>query len=141
MTNLSIQQWLEQLIPIAKLIQLTDAATFPFILVARLIVVIAFHLSAGNHHDNAMRPSFRAAKRLNAFRTSHPSSLMPNKCLENVSSFCSGRCLIGSPKGKELPFTAILDTSVPLFCQSPFAIHHVRLAENAFLPESDIGLL
>jgi len=61
MTNLSIQQWLEQLIPIAKLVQLTDAATFPFILVAWLIVVIAFHFTAGNHYDNPMRVIFRAA--------------------------------------------------------------------------------
>jgi hypothetical protein len=61
MTNLSIQQWLEQLIPIAKLVQLTDVATFPFILVAWLIVVIAFHLTAGSDHDNPMRVIFRVA--------------------------------------------------------------------------------
>jgi hypothetical protein len=61
MNSPSIQQWLEQLIPISKLVQLTDAATLPFILVAWLIVVIGFHLTAGAHHDNMLRPIFRAA--------------------------------------------------------------------------------
>jgi hypothetical protein len=59
--NVSIQQWLEQLIPLAKLVELTNAATLPFILVAWLIVVIGFHLTAGAHHDNMLRPIFRAA--------------------------------------------------------------------------------
>ena len=61
MNPVSIQQWLEQLIPISKLVELTNAATFPFILVAWLIVVIGFHLTGGTHHDNMLRPIFRAA--------------------------------------------------------------------------------
>jgi hypothetical protein len=61
MTNQSIQHWLEQLIPISKLVQLTNAAALPFILIAWLIVVIGFHLTAGTHHDNMVHPIFRAA--------------------------------------------------------------------------------
>jgi hypothetical protein len=61
MSSPSIQQWLGQLIPVSKLVELTNAATFPFILVAWLIVVIGFHLTAGAHHDNMLRPIFRAA--------------------------------------------------------------------------------
>jgi hypothetical protein len=61
MNDLAIRHWLEQLIPLPRLVQLTDAATFPFILVAWLIVVIGFHLTAGAHHDNMLRPIFRAA--------------------------------------------------------------------------------
>jgi hypothetical protein len=61
MNDLPIEQWLEQLIPISKLVQLTNAASFSFILVAWLIVVIGFHLSADSHRDNSMRPIFRAA--------------------------------------------------------------------------------
>jgi hypothetical protein len=61
MNDLAIEQWLEQLIPISKLVQLTNAATFSFILVAWLIVVIGFHLTSGTHHDNMLRPIFRAA--------------------------------------------------------------------------------
>ena len=47
---------------------------------------------------------------------------------------------IRSPKRKELPLTAMLETSVPFFGQSALAINRVRLAENGVLPKSDICL-
>jgi hypothetical protein len=58
----------------------------------------------------------------------------------DVSSFCSGGRLIRSPKRKELPLTAKLETGIPFFRQSAFAINRLRLAENGILPECDICL-
>jgi hypothetical protein len=42
----------------------------------------------------------------------------------------SGRRFIRNPKRKELPFTTILDASVPFFGQSALAINRVRLTEK-----------
>jgi hypothetical protein len=58
----------------------------------------------------------------------------------DVASVCSSGRFIRSPKRKKLPFTPILDTSVPLFCQPALAVHGIGLTENGFLPKSDIGL-
>jgi hypothetical protein len=54
-------------------------------------------------------------------------------------AFGSSRRFIRGPKRKELTFTAILNASISLLCQPALAIHRIRLAENAFLPKSDIG--